>query len=1141
MDNVTGTPGSQLNTPSNTSEKEFLSSNSGQDRAASSQDEQNNTNNNSNNNSNDNDSSGSSSEGKGSGSGGGYSADCSASDQESSDGDAAKQGNSNETEGIDLERLEIKDSPSEQEATDKHLSSMKDESARRRSSKTGASGRRSRLKSNENDDSDNDEQESTNRKGDDQSDSKMDEIGVSLPLKSPDMIDIDAIMKTKAQQDRDNAAFFMGTAFLPQWNGVKVENPMDPRIDLSSVNRVMMDATHQHPFLAPGNMTNMPGASSVSDAYSNALKHQAAASSLNGTAPASADIQQPSEEALLRSGSRHSSFNNSAAHSMDSYVQLMEVSSESHLIFNQHFVSNIVTCCALLFQMVRPFFTSHGVPMAMPPPNTNPSEGQPQDQEGQSSDKTQIDSSEGFTSFFTTTHSSQQSGSSSDDKGAGNTNKQKIEAKKNNQSVDQDASGEANNDNQAHNEEDDDSNKSDSSSMVVLARVKRKHLKRGEAPEVAQAAGVAAAAEHQERRVRIQEQARNAALDADNANEETEGSSSNGPVDQEMGANAQGENRGGEEESPESSGSSSSANGAQIPVVAQGQDAEIHIPPRIVTDISSNPPTSSASGSGSGGNTGSGTGSGTGSNQGSSGSGNEGKNSSEEGKTGSSGEDGKIRSGDGSNQEDISGESPQDGSDEADSNNRKVSIEHPKHHHHHHVSGEGDQKMEPDNTNENREAIRERKLQDKKRKRIEMRREYEAQQHLESSESSDQKTEVFFRPGRPVTFDQVLQFSKIARVVIQASPPFLAVHSNAAFTRLTGIDSHKIVGKPIKALLSLSNEERKENHREENSSSASGNPQASEFRPEAARPQSNWNSHKRPDSLERLVAASGYGKLHVLQVVSRHSQLVGKSVAFMKESPSSFQRNSIAAAHGSQVAQQQQQQSSSPSSVHATKGGHAASNLALKPPPSASTAQAAPTGLDQSLSSRSNSTSARTRRIACRASIAPIVSSLDLPTSSTAPEYHKDDLGDAKRRKLHSQSTAPAAGEDDDSKSRKLQPNDSPNRRPPMKSVDHVHHPNRDQRQLVTHYVIQLEVHGNNGEGGGRLHGSLGSFSSHSTSVEARLLGIGKAEVRHQRAVASGTAATQGEGNENSSTTIMARDEDGTDSTSTKEPVMAIG
>ena len=41
------------------------------------------------------------------------------------------------------------------------------------------------------------------------------------------------------------------------------------------------------------------------------------------------------------------------------------------------------------------------------------------------------------------------------------------------------------------------------------------------------------------------------------------------------------------------------------------------------------------------------------------------------------------------------------------------------------------------------------------------------------------------------------------RIVIKSVPPFLVVHTNAAYCRLSGIDSHAAVGKPISNLLSL--------------------------------------------------------------------------------------------------------------------------------------------------------------------------------------------------------------------------------------------------------------------------------------------------------------------------------------------------
>lgn len=41
------------------------------------------------------------------------------------------------------------------------------------------------------------------------------------------------------------------------------------------------------------------------------------------------------------------------------------------------------------------------------------------------------------------------------------------------------------------------------------------------------------------------------------------------------------------------------------------------------------------------------------------------------------------------------------------------------------------------------------------------------------------------------------------RLLVQALPPFLAVHTNAAFTLLTGIDSHAIIGQPVASIITI--------------------------------------------------------------------------------------------------------------------------------------------------------------------------------------------------------------------------------------------------------------------------------------------------------------------------------------------------
>jgi len=125
-----------------------------------------------------------------------------------------------------------------------------------------------------------------------------------------------------------------------------------------------------------------------------------------------------------------------------------------------------------------------------------------------------------------------------------------------------------------------------------------------------------------------------------------------------------------------------------------------------------------------------------------------------------SGNDGKASSEE--NKEDGSGEGTNDGSDGTGSEQKA------------HVNNSGSLDMMPEKASNNpfvedqvmqetEEAARERKILDKKRKRIEMRREYEAQQQSESSENASNNEDYFLRPGRPVSIDQVLRFSRIPR------------------------------------------------------------------------------------------------------------------------------------------------------------------------------------------------------------------------------------------------------------------------------------------------------------------------------------------------------------------------------------------
>jgi hypothetical protein len=192
-----------------------------------------------------------------------------------------------------------------------------------------------------------------------------------------------------------------------------------------------------------------------------------------------------------------------------------------------------------------------------------------------------------------------------------------------------------------------------------------------------------------------------------------------------------------EQQQEQSSSSSSSSGRGQL---AQGrQPRNFGVSPRVVTDVSSSNRTDSAvsnpntSGSGSAGN-----------------SGNDNKGSSED----------RVK-------EDNSGEGTNEGSDGVDSEGQKkiaLGVDNILHRHDAVQSEQPSQAALDDMSMKGTNGLtRERKLIDKKRKRIEMRREYEARQEFESSASSETKGDHLLRPGKAVSMDEVLFLSKIPR------------------------------------------------------------------------------------------------------------------------------------------------------------------------------------------------------------------------------------------------------------------------------------------------------------------------------------------------------------------------------------------
>lgn len=426
-------------------------------------------------------------------------------------------------------------------------------------------------------------------------------------------------------------------------------------------------------------------------------------------------------------------------------------------------------------------------------------------------------------------------------------------------------------------------------------------------------------------------------------------------------------------------------------------------------------------------------------------------------------------------------------------------------------------------------AAREKKLQDKKRKRMNMRREYEekVQQEMESSEGSRDRGEFLIRPGRPITLDKVLSFTKVARyvtfiqavchlfspfmfanrfcdrIVVKAGPPFLVVFTNAAYCRLSGIDSHRAVGKPISSLLSIPDREItaeagaiQESPPMESSTVAvvkfgEESPQGRIFpHPSNPTPEERLGNQNHVAAeaagraraaasgeddvdmcLERLVAASGFGKWHVINILAKPHHMLGRNVTVMKAS----------------TAQQLK------------KGGGGSNGSSIS-------------------SNRDNNY----HPIPCNMGISPVVSSPEAFNVTVVTDKDQDNHhAKAKRRKHHHHSDSPQLASNTHHQHRRISMRElSMNRK----------------RHLITHYVIQLDP----------LEGTLGkllgldSHSSTSTTVEAQILGLPKSELGSQRV----RPTTQMPSPAGVVDRANGEDEDEeleSESSGVKEPVAAIG
>jgi hypothetical protein len=134
------------------------------------------------------------------------------------------------------------------------------------------------------------------------------------------------------------------------------------------------------------------------------------------------------------------------------------------------------------------------------------------------------------------------------------------------------------------------------------------------------------------------------------------------------------------------------------------------------------------------------------------------------------------------------------------------------------------------------------------------------------------------RPGKPMALDEAMIFSDIPRILVQSHPPFMVVHTNAAFSRMTGIDSHFVVGRPVSRLLSW--------HHDESASVASSTHQRGEGSVKGRKHNEqdgegqplHQHQPNEPFSLETLLTSCGNGDFQTIQVNTVVEHIVGRSL-----------------------------------------------------------------------------------------------------------------------------------------------------------------------------------------------------------------------------------------------------------------------
>ena len=577
----------------------------------------------------------------------------------------------------------------------------------------------------------------------------------------------------------------------------------------------------------------------------------------------------------------------------------------------------------------------------------------------------------------------------------------------------------------------------DSSSMVVLARPKKKHSSRQEGTD-SNSGRSASSSEEETRLQQGQEQ-----------------DIEQGQNHEEIAANENGSD-GNDQALVEDPPHQPQQQQQNLPRNAQHYEfptmvSEYSSSGRNGSSGTSNINMTSASGSGSAGNTASGTGSG--SNQGgSSGSGNDqgGMSSNGNGSSGSGNDKGSSEEMMDHNMETNSAENSKDNSTRSSSSDikNKLNVQDnanaprfsPN------PSEPNSQRLLPgrSNDNESQNAAREKKLLDKKRKRMNMRRVYEDQMEQDMGTSDSSENQGALRPGKPVTLDNAISFTKTAKLVVKSSPSFTVIYTNAAYSRLSGIDSHSAVGNPISSFLYLPSQQisqldyqkegpspgettikvnpsqEYEMNDDNHAATDSNNHAAAEAAGRARAAASCDDSIT--DGLEKLIVASEHGKLVKINIRCKPHKMLGRNVKVFK-SMVPMKRNQEEGSNGSNG------------------------------------------------SSITSSYDGPFNFVSCTMSISPVVSS---------PEIYLNNTIASKDKKVESHHN-------------KTKRNDKEHDIHQQKSKRRKHHHTMNEivhnrkRLVISHYMIQLEPYEGDST---KDDAERGSHSSLSTEVEARMLGV---------------------------------------------------